>query len=171
MNERVAIQNYVNGIKNVLKKTPDESVIIFETGAGQGTEVCTKIPELGYLYQRFTDGEKRRIKFCIDTCHVFAAGYDLSNDHYVKVFDLIINTHLLWKNVICIHLNDSKCPLDSRKDRHADLTTGHIKKDGLKKFVEICYERGVPMVLETPCDTELDRKKQIKMVKEWLNKN
>jgi len=168
MDEEIAIKNYVVGIQTALSRSNKDSIIIFETGAGCGTEVCTKISELGNLYHRFTKEEQQRIMFCIDTCHVYSAGYDLSNDHYIKIFDMMIDSHLSWNKVACIHLNDSKCPLDSRKDRHADITKGYIKKEGLKKFVQICYKRGIPMVLETPCDTDLNSKQQISLIKEWL---
>ncbi len=169
MDETYAINNYVKGVQKALRDTPESSIVIFETGAGQGTEVCTKISHLGNLYRMFTPKERKRIKFCIDTCHVFAAGYDLSNERYIEIFDKMIETNLSWNNIACIHLNDSKCPLDSRKDRHADLGEGYIKKNGLKKFVQLCYKKGIPMVLETPCDSGLDRTKQIKMVKEWIS--
>lgn len=168
MEEKTAIDNYVIGIKSVLKKSNQKSIVILETGAGCGSEVCTKISELGNLYDKFTKEEKERIKFCIDTCHVYSAGYDLSNDHYIKIFDMMIDSHLSWDKVVCIHLNDSKCKLDSRKDRHADLTTGYIKTDGLKKFVQLCHKKNIPMILETPCDTELCFKKQIDIVKDWI---
>jgi endonuclease IV len=85
----------------------------------------------------------------------------------------LIKTSLTWEKIACVHLNDSKCPFASCKDRHADLTTGLINKEGLKKFVQLCYKKGIPMVLETPCDSDEKcdtttlRKKQINLVKEW----
>lgn len=168
MNKDVAIENYVKGIKNVLKNTPKESIIIFETGAGQGTEVCTDIESLGKLYHMFTEEEKLRIKICIDTCHVFSAGYDIGNEEYVDTFCELIENNLGWNNVLCIHLNDSKCEVNCKKDRHADISKGYIDTIGLKKFVKFCYQKNIPMVLETPCDTDISNKQQINLVKSWI---
>lgn len=166
MNEDVAINNYVLGVKNALKQTPDNSTVILETGAGVGTEVCTSIIDLSKLYNRFTKEERKRIKFCIDTCHVFSAGYDLGSPTYVDVFWELVKLKLGWNNVACIHLNDSKCCLDSKKDRHGDITKEYINKKGLKKFVRKCYKKSIPMILETPCD-KLNKKIQIDLVKKW----
>jgi len=175
MDQEVAISNYVDGLKTVLSKTPKDSTIILETGAGVGTEVCTKIPDLYEMYCRFSEEEKERIMFCIDTCHVFAAGYDLGDEDYVDIFNGIIETTITWSKVACVHLNNSKCPLGSCKDRHADLTAGLIESKGLKKFVQLCYKKGVPMVLETPCDSDPTCNstvltiKQICTARKWTN--
>lgn len=156
----------MTGIKAALSKTT-KSIIIFETGAGQGKEICTSLFDLGDLRNRFTESEKSRIKFCIDTCHIFAAGYDIGDEHYVEMLDELIETCLGWNNVIAIHLNDSKCKLNSRKDRHADIGSGMIKLKGFKKFIKICAKRNIPMCLETPCDT-IDHIKQINLVKQYI---
>ena len=164
-----AINNYVNGIKNVLKNSPKNSVIVFETGAGQGNETCTDIIELGNLRKRFTKDEQKRIKFCIDTCHVFSAGYNLGDKNYVKVFDMLIENYLGWDNVVAIHLNDSKQPLDCHKDRHEDIGKGYINFDGLIEFVKICVKNNVPMILETP-KSQISHIEQMKMIRDAVKK-
>lgn len=163
-----AINNYVTGLQTVLRMTPEDSVVVLETGAGQGTEVCTSIHELGNLYRMFTKEEQKRIKFCIDTCHVWAAGYCLSSPYYVDFFSSVVDSELGWDNVVCIHLNDSKCGIYSRKDRHADIGKGLISTDGLKYFVEICNSKCIPIVLETPCEDGETRSSQIKLLKSWI---
>lgn len=167
-----AIKNYVHGVKIALKNSPKESIIIFETGAGQGSEVCTDIIDLGNLRLMFDEEEQKRIKFCIDTCHIFSAGYDLGSSGYVDVLDKLVENYLGWSNVIVVHLNDSKQSLNCRKDRHADIGQGCIKLDGLFKFIKICVDRNIPMVLETPED-EIEGKKfshedQMKFIVERL---
>lgn len=168
MDEEVALNNYVKGIKNVLKNTPVNSTIILETGAGQGSEICTSIFGLNKLYNKFTKKEKQRIKFCIDTCHVFASGYDLGNPDYVDIFCELIENMLGWENIACIHFNDSKCPVNCKKDRHADIGKGLIGVDGLKHFFKFCYNKNVPIVLETPCENNFTRADQITLVKSWI---
>lgn len=167
MDRDYALSNYVKGIKTVLANT-ENSTIIFETGAGVGTEICTDIFCLKELYDKFTDKEKERIKFCIDTCHIHASGYDIGHPQFCKVYCNLVEIVLGWDNVVCVHLNDSKCSLNSRKDRHADLGEGTISLEGLKRFVKFCYKKDIPIVLETPCDY-ISRDEQIAMVKSWVN--
>lgn len=161
-----AVNNYVCGIKEVLNNS--NGIIILETGAGQGTEICTKIKELGNLRNKFTNEEQQRIKFCIDTCHVFAAGYDLSKKKFVKKFEKNIEKYLGWNNVSVIHLNNSKKEVNCRVDRHADINKGCIELDGLFEFIKICIKRNIPMVLETPEDTYDDKKYTHKEQMEYL---
>lgn len=169
MNPKVALDNYVCGVKKALEKTKDTGgMIILETGAGQGTEICTEIQELGDLMTRFTEEEQKRIGYCIDTCHIFAAGYDVSDAEYVDLLDNLISVHLKWNKVKCIHFNDSKCPLYSKKDRHADLGEGYIGREGLKSFAFKCFDKDVPIVLETPSDSHFHSDSQIKLVKDWF---
>lgn len=172
MDEDVAINNYVSGVRSALKQTSKgeykSSVVILETGAGQGSEVCTNIFDLSKLYRTFTKKERERIKICLDTCHIFAAGEDIGHEDYVDIYCGLVDTLLGWDNIAVIHLNDSKCVANSCKDRHADLGKGHIKIDGLKKFTQTCFTKGVPVVLETPCD-KIKKDKQIQMVKDWMN--
>lgn len=168
LDQDTAFNNYVLGIKKVLSDSDQKSVLILETGAGQGSEICTSIFDLSKLYNSFTEQEKNRIKFCIDTCHVYSAGYDIGNQYYVDVFITLIEKYLGWNNVACIHLNDSHCFLNSRKDRHRDITKGYINELGLKKFVNKCFSLNIPVILETPCD-EINKKEQIQLVKSWYS--
>ena len=147
MNEDKAIKIYVSGIKECLKKTPGN--IILETGAGCGTEICTSLEKLGELRQMFSNQERKRIKFCIDTCHIYSYMYDIGYPKFSQHMDAHISRTLGWNNVALIHLNDSKEPLCSQKDRHADIGTGYINIDGLIEFVKICESHKIPMVLET----------------------
>lgn len=168
LTENEAIANYVKGIKSTLSKANNKSTIILETGAGVGTEICTSIFKLSKLYNMFTNDEKKRLKFCIDTCHVFAYGYHLGDVDFVDIFCNLIDIHLKWENVACIHLNDSKDKLNSKLDNHADIGKGNINVIGLKKFVKICANKNIPIVLETPCDI-LSKKEQVSLIKNWVN--
>lgn len=169
MTEDSALSNYISGLKSVLKQTPSISTIILETGAGQGSEICTSIFGLRKLYDCFNKKEKARLKFCIDTCHIYAAGYDIGDIDYVDIFCDLIDIMLGWNKIACVHFNDSKRHLNSKRDNHADIGKGLIDMDGLKKFFNVCYSKNVPMVLETPCENNFTRDKQIALVKSWLN--
>ena len=162
-----AFNNYIDGIKISLSKSNNTSTIILETGAGVGTEICSDIFNLAKLYNSFTDNEKARIKFCIDTCHIFAYGYHIGNYSFVDVFCDLIDKYLNWNNIACIHLNDSKDKLGAKLDNHADIGKGNIGTEGLKKFIKICASKNIPIVLETPCNI-LSKKDQIILVKNWV---
>lgn len=169
LTEEQAIQNYVDGIKKVLAESDPKSTLIFETGAGNkiGSEICTPIVELAALYHRFTKKERKRIKFCIDTCHVYSAGYELSDKDAVNSFISLLDILLGWDNIIVIHLNNSEEPLNCHKDRHADLEHGWIETEGLKLFTQYCYKKRVPVCAETPLKL-CKKEREVTLLKEWL---
>lgn len=145
-----AFNNYVTGLKSALYKSNSSSVILLETGAGQGTEICTSIIELGKIRKAIPDNLKHRVGFCLDTCHMYAAGYNLGDPEYVDMLEKHISIYLGWDNVKLIHLNDSKDHLCSYKDRHEDICHGQIEFDGLLHFIKLANKYNVPIVLETP---------------------
>ena len=163
-----AIDNYVRGIRYALRESDCRSNIIIETGAGQGTEIRTKLEDLYKLREKFTDMEKQRIKICLDTCHMFAAGYNLGSRKYVRFLSTWIEILFGWHNIAVVHLNDSKQGLGSRRDNHADIGRGNIKLKGLLELVRICNEKKVPMVLETPGENGFGPNEQIQFIKEQL---
>ncbi|MGB9591314.1 MAG: deoxyribonuclease IV [Candidatus Kryptoniota bacterium] len=123
-------------------------VTLIETTAGQGTTVGRNFEEIAEIVQKVANS--RRIGVCLDTCHVFAAGYDIrTEDSYqsvMKEFDKVIGL----KNLMAIHINDSKKGLGSAVDRHDHIGKGEI---GIQAFSLIINDRRftkIPMVLETP---------------------
>ena len=170
-----AFQNYVLNIKKILHITrhiPNCPRLILETGAGQGTEVATDISELGRLRKSLTEEEQERVGFCIDTCHIFTAGYDLRNETFVDSLENYIEMSLGWANILVIHLNDSLSKLNQKVDRHADISYGNITKSykdvkAFVKFIKMCDMRNIPLILETPGDCA-DFSKQISLVKGWI---
>lgn len=122
--------------------------LLIETTAGQGTTSGAKFSEIGYLVKK-TKG-KIPIGVCIDTCHIFAAGYDIRTkagwDKTLKEFDDEIGLEHLY----AFHLNDSLHPLGSRKDRHALLGEGEIGIECFKILMTHPKTRDLPKYLETP---------------------
>lgn len=147
-----AMENYVSGLRSTLEKTPHNTTIILETGASQGTEVGSKLEDLFKIYSLLTKDEKKRIKFCIDTCHIWASGYDISNYEKVKEYFSLFDKYFTLERVACIHFNDSKTILNSHVDRHADLGYGYIGNDGLKYFCQLAQKNNIPIIMETPID-------------------
>src|ERR1700733_4184911 len=126
----------------------DDTRLLIETTAGQGSCVGCHFEEISYIIERTQ--HKLPIGVCIDTCHIFAAGYDIrSPEGWTKTlieFDKIIGLPYLY----AFHLNDSACPLGSRKDRHANLGEGEIGLDCFKFLMTSNLTRDIPKYLETP---------------------
>ena len=138
------------------------TTVLLETMAGKGSEVGRNFEELQAIIERVDLKEK--IGVCLDTCHVWDAGYDIVEhlDEVLKEFDRIIGLERLK----AIHLNDSMNPLGSHKDRHARLGEGQIGSEALQRIV--CHEKlqGIPFILETPNDDE-GYAAEIAIVKSW----
>lgn len=158
-----AFSNYVNGIKYVLKHSDTKSTIILETGAGQGTEICTSLVKLGMIRDTLTEQERTRVKFCLDTCHMFAAGYDLTDSSYINMLSEHIQATLKWENIVVIHLNDSKDKVNSKLDRHETFDRGKIQT-GIFDFIKIVNSKKIPLVLETPEYDDYSYKSQIEYI-------
>jgi len=151
-----AYNNMYTALIYIHKKTLEYAKvkIFLETPAGQGTEICHRLEDLAYFYKKISLSQvphlSDRIKLCVDTCHVFAAGYDISTpgkvNEYLKIFDKLVGIG----NIQLIHLNDSKMKLGNRKDRHENIGNGYIGIEGLGYFYSIFNNLHVPIVLETP---------------------
>lgn len=173
--DQQAIRNYVRGLKKALAETPDDTHIILETGASQGTEVGSRIDGLEEIFWGLNLEERKRVKFCIDTCHIWASGYDISTKAGAKKFFVEFDKAIGVDRIACIHFNDSKTGLNSNVDRHADIGRGHIKSTGLKAVLKYAKKRKIPVILETPLDT-VDSKtnrdvtfpQELKRIKRWL---
>lgn len=127
--------------------TPDTQVtVLLETMAGKGTEVGGRFEHLREILDRV---ERRdRMGVCLDTCHVFDGGYDIVNDldGVLTEFDRVVGLSKLN----ALHLNDSKNPLGSHKDRHECIGRGHIGLEVFRRIVTHPVLRELPMILETP---------------------
>jgi deoxyribonuclease-4 len=160
----LAINNFVKNIHTLLKATEGVTAkIMIENTAGQGTEMGHDIKELGEIYKQI--GNTKRVKICLDTAHAFGAGYDIAKDTEAVVAE--IDKLIGVKNIGCIHLNDSKKPLNSRVDRHADIGAGEIGSNGLVEFAKALEKAGgehIPLILEVPQESA-DYKSQIEKLR------
>lgn len=122
------------------------TTVLLETMAGKGTEIGKSFEQLQSIIERVELADK--IGVCLDTCHVFDAGYDIVNDldGVLESFDKVIGL----KRLRALHLNDSKNPFASHKDRHEKIGEGTIGKAAFEKIVNNKYLRDLPMYLETP---------------------
>ncbi|MCL4474715.1 MAG: deoxyribonuclease IV [Nitrospirae bacterium] len=107
---------------------------------------------------------------CLDTCHAFQAGYEISKGEGVAEIAGEIERHMGLEKVKLIHLNDSKKAFNSRVDRHEHIGSGAIGTGGLKRFINHPAFRDVPLILETPKKSEDDDPRNLKVVRSFLLK-
>lgn len=154
-----AIDQIARSLDEIHAAIPEHhAVTLLETAAGQGSCVGCTFEELGAMIARVDD--KRRVGICFDTCHVFAAGYDLrTRDGYERTTDEI-ERFVGVENVGAFHLNDSKKPLGSRVDRHEHIGEGEIGLDAFALLLNDPRFARIPKVIETPktIETVSDRK-------------
>ena len=162
MSLKESYQNMYNNLLYLHHQTKEFSHIIFvlEMVSGQGTELCSTLDELGKFFNKIKKSIdisfRERIKICIDTCHIFAAGYDIRSNKKVYSFLLEFHEKIGLNYVGLIHLNNSSQNLGSHKDRHACLNNGFIPLKSLLFFAKIFLNNEktspwiIPIVLETP---------------------
>ena len=139
------IESIIQGLNTIFDQDNSNVRIALETMAGKGSEVGRSFEELETIYQGVH--KKERIGFCLDTCHIHDAGYDVSDiDSVLAQFD----QHLGLENLLCIHLNDSKNSQGAQKDRHANIGQGKIGFDALYKVAHHPKLKDIPKILETP---------------------
>lgn len=153
------IHSIITGLNMILDNT--SVTILLETMAGKGTEIGSNFKEIKKIITGVKN--KSRIGVCMDTCHLNDAGYNLDDfDRTLNYFDEIVGLNYLH----CIHINDSKNPLSSHKDRHENIGFGTI---GFDKLIKIIYNdrlKDIPKILETPyVDKYPPYKYEIDMIK------
>lgn len=131
---------------NEVLASDQKTTVLIETMSGHGSEIGGAFEQVADLIARVRRADKLGV--CIDTCHLFAAGYDVKDglDGVLSDFDRIVGL----KRLGALHVNDSLYPLGSKKDRHARVGEGYIGLDALKRIVRHEAFKGLPMILETP---------------------
>jgi len=125
-----------------------DSRILLETTAGQGTAIGWQFDQISAVIERTKDPE--RLGVCLDTCHLFAAGYDFRTKEGYDAMIGEMDATFGIERIKCIHSNDSKRECGSRVDRHEHIGKGRIGKGGFSHFVNDERFAGIPMILETP---------------------
>jgi deoxyribonuclease-4 len=131
-----------------LECVPGQTMVLLETTAGSGTALGANFGELAAIINRLPAAVAERVGICVDTAHIFAAGYDIATD-YDGVWNHLADT-LGWDRVRMLHLNDSKAPLASRRDRHELIGEGAIGEAAFRRIMNDPRFAAVPKVLETP---------------------
>lgn len=146
--EKESLQRVADNLNQAMAQTTSKTMVLLETMAGQGSTLGNTFEQLAFI--RSQSEFKTRVGVCLDTCHVFAAGHDISTKAgYTKMWqsfeDVIGLSHLK-----AIHLNDSKKEVGSRVDRHTDIGKGHIGLEGFSLLINDERFFDIPKILETP---------------------
>jgi apurinic endonuclease APN1 len=166
MERKEALTQVVKAISQILANTPNNPYLIIETAAGAGNTIGDELFEIGEIVHSVKND---KLRVCIDTQHMFASGYDLrSKEELDKVFE-IFDTEIGLKNLLVAHLNDSKTPLGSNKDRHENIGEGEIGREAFQRIVRHQALKEIPLLLEVPGfgDNGPD-KENIDLVKSFL---
>ena len=147
--EDAGLKKIADSINVLLKKADGfKLMLLLETTAGQGSHLGYKFEHLSEIIE--TVDEKEKIGVCLDTCHIFAAGYDISNEYgYKKTFE-DFNKIIGIDRLKAFHINDSKKGLGSRVDRHEHIGKGKLGLTAFRLLLNDTRFKNVPMILETP---------------------
>ena len=142
--------------------------LLLENTAGQGREFGSQVSEISMVYDKIPDGIAKGV--CLDVCHAFAAGYDVSKKE--GILSLIRETEQGFglSEVKLIHINDALKPLGSRVDRHAKVGEGFIGKEGFRAIFSTRRIRPLPCILEVPQESEEESICQLRLVRELSEK-
>jgi len=156
-----SLNNMYSALLFVHQQTRQTNIkILIETSTGQGSEICYKLEKLAHFYNKISKHKnveiQNRFGICVDTCHIFAAGYDISSKNAINIFLDKFNELIGLEHIKLIHLNDSKKELGTHVDRHENIGKGFIGKTALKIFADTFKDLFVPIILETPYDHHSD---------------
>lgn len=147
-NREAGILRNARAYTRCLEKVPGPVMILLETTAGGGTALGSTFEELAALRDAIGESGRHRVGFCSDTCHLYSAGYDLVNDYdgVWRRWDEILGLARLY----CLHLNDSKTPFSSHRDRHALIAEGSLGPAPFRRIMCDSRFAAVIKVIETP---------------------
>lgn len=151
--EDSGIHHLIAGLNAALEQAPGTTMILLENMAGQGSSIGRRLEQLAFI--RSQTKQNSRIGVCVDTCHLFAAGYDISTpetyEQFWNEFDAIVGL----KHLRALHLNDSKNICGSHIDRHAHIGEGKLGLDAFELLVNDPRFFAIPKILETPKEKDL----------------
>ena len=139
--------------------------VLLENTAGAGSHLGSRFEELASIRERAGAVTRLPMGYCLDTCHLLAAGFDISTPAGLRATVGSAERLLGLANVRVFHVNDSKTPLGSHIDRHANIGEGHIPLDAFRRILQHPKLRGKPFILETPIDQPGDDRRNLDALK------
>jgi deoxyribonuclease-4 len=166
--EEKGIDTVVKAFTKAAKETPSDVTFLLENNVGFKNSIGSDFEQIASIFFRLSPLD--RFGICFDSCHAFAAGYDMRTEKAASLtlekFDELVGV----KHIKLFHLNDSKGELGCNIDRHEHLGLGHIGKFGLSKVIKLANAKKIPIILETPIDERRDDAGNMKKVKELARK-
>jgi deoxyribonuclease-4 len=146
------IRRNADAISEALTRVPGKTVLCMEITSGSGTAIGSSFEDLASLIDAIAPDHRARVGICVDTCHAYSAGYDIVNayDDVMRRFDDLLGLDRLK----VLHLNDSKTPFNSKRDRHELIGEGSIGERGFRNVMNDERLARVPKVIETPKGTD-----------------
>jgi len=162
--DKIGVEKLVKAFTKAAQDTPDDVMILLENTAGQKNSVGSNFEQLASIL--FQLKPAKRFGICFDTCHAFAAGYDLRKEKTVsQTFDKF-DKAIGFEHIRILHLNDSKGEIGCNRDRHEHIGLGQIGEVGLSYVIKKANSKKIPIILETPIDERRDDVGNMKKVKE-----
>lgn len=146
--EAEGLQRILDSLDWIFERYDGATQIALEVTCGAGNTLGGRIEHLAHLIDNSRHAD--RLTVCLDTCHLFAAGYDVRNSNDIEAFIAEFKRHLPWEKIVCVHINDSKGDLGSRLDRHEILGKGKIGWACFNTLVHHPAFASLPLCLETP---------------------
>jgi deoxyribonuclease-4 len=142
----------LKSIETILANTPDDATFLIENSAGQNGKLATDFADIKWLIDQI---KSPKLGWCIDTCHAFCAGYQLNPKSKVStgsigIVEELLEEYGLWSTLKCVHVNDSRDPFASHKDRHENLGDGSIPTEDFEHFLNLAPVKKLPLILEVP---------------------
>ncbi len=162
--DQKGIEKLAKAFTKAAEDTPNDVMILLENTAGQKNSVGSDFEQLASIL--FQLKPAKRFGVCLDTCHTFAAGYDLRSEKTVKSTLEQFNKFIGTEHLKIVHLNDSKGEIGCNVDRHEHIGLGNIGETGLSYVIKFANSKKIPIILETPIDDRRDDFGNIKKVKE-----
>jgi deoxyribonuclease IV len=162
----VGVRNVIGACNEALDANPNDAMILVENMAGQKNCVGARFEELRMILDGVT--QKDRIGVCFDTCHAFAAGFDLSTKDGVESTLELFGSTVGMRNMKIVHLNDSKGPLGGNLDRHDHVGMGRIGAQGFRAFLHHGRISSLPLLMEVPQDDRRSDADELKFVRRLL---
>ena len=159
----VGFKRIIKAIDSALSEVEGDVMILLENTAGTKNSMGTLLEDIKHVMDGVED--PKRVGVCFDTCHAFAAGYDLHGDKAVKRFIELFDQVLGWQKLGLIHLNDSKGGLGSGIDRHEHVGLGKIGEEGFRSILHSKFAE-LPLIMETPIDERRNNLDNLEKVRE-----
>ena len=162
----LGVKNVSDAVNHALASSDGETIILLENMAGQKNSVGSRFEELRLILDRVK--MRKRVGVCLDSCHAFASGFDLSGPEAVSQSMAVFEDSVGYGCIKVVHLNDSKGALGSNLDRHENIGKGKIGMKGMKAFLHYKGITERPLIMETPYENLKGMKQCLSLVRSLL---